>query len=135
VNGQWWYWKVNVSDGTSCNESSVYKFYTGYPSKIENTGSDAINGYLLIQVLFYDSGTWVVADDVVNETTMWTIGIGEQLGLDTVFNPCQVNTSDLLCVNGSGDYRVYVCFRDPYGNVLLCDDDSLMEATYEFTLS
>jgi hypothetical protein len=135
VNGQWWYWRLNVSDGNSSSLSSVYRFYTGYQSKIENTGSETINGYLLIQVLFNDSGTWVVADDVVNETTMRTIGVGDELGLDTVFNPCQVNTSDLLCVNGSGNYRVYVCLRDPYYNVLVCDDDSLMETTYEFTVS
>jgi len=34
-----------------------------------------------------------------------------------------------------GTYRVYVAFRDPDGNVLVCDDDSLMEATYEFTIT
>ncbi|GAG95903.1 unnamed protein product, partial [marine sediment metagenome] len=47
VNGQWWYWKVNVTDGTDYNESSVFKFYTGHQSKIKNTGSTNIHGYLL----------------------------------------------------------------------------------------
>ena len=51
VNGQWWYWKVNVSDGTNTNISDVYKFYTGYESKIENTGTTNISGYLLMQVM------------------------------------------------------------------------------------
>jgi hypothetical protein len=45
-----------------------------------------------------------------------------------------VSTSDLSGY-GNGTYRVYACFRDPDGNVLVCDDDSLMEATYEFTVN
>ncbi len=135
VNGEWWYWKVNVTDGTNYIESNVYKFYTGSESKIKNTGSTNISGYLLMQVHFNDSGTWVVADDVVNESTMRVIGIGEQLSLDTIFNPCLVYTSDLLCVNGSGDYRVYAALCDSDGDVLVCNDDGLMEATYEFSVN
>jgi len=137
VNGGWWYWKVNVSDGIGFNESGVYKFYAGYQSKIENTGSDAINGYLLIQVQYYNttSEDWVVANDTVNETSKRMINASEQLGLDTIFNPYQVNTSDLLSGFGSGTYRVYVAFRDSDGNVLVCDDETLMEASYEFTIS
>jgi len=37
--------------------------------------------------------------------------------------------------HGSGTYRVYAAFRDPDGDVLVCDDDSLLEATYEFTVN
>ncbi len=136
VNGQWWYWKVNVSDGSSSVESSVYRFYTGVQSKIENTGNQSIKGYLLIQVHFYNTTfeDWVLANDTVNETSMRTINVSEQLGLDTIFNG-QVTTSDLLSGFGSGSYRVYVAFRDPDGNVLVCDDESLMEDSYEFAVS
>jgi len=131
-NGQWWYWKVMVDDGTVYVNSSVYKFYTGYQSKIVNNGSTNISGYLLIQVQFNNSGEWVLDDDTVNETTMRTIPVGGQLGLDTFFNG-KVNTNDLS--HGSGTYRVYAAFRDPDGDVLVCDDDSLLEATYEFTVT
>jgi len=41
-----------------------------------------------------------------------------------------VKTSDL--VNGDGLYRVYAAFRDPDGETLICDDESLLEAWYEF---
>jgi hypothetical protein len=136
VNGQWWYWKVNVSDGTINVESSVFKFYTGNQSMIDNTGSMYVKGYLLMQVQFYNTSLeeWVVANDTVNETSLRMINNSEQLGLDTIFNGL-VNTSDLLSSFGSGSYRVYACFRDPDGDVLVCDDQSLMEASYEFTVS
>ena len=136
VNGQWWYWKVNVTDGSCYNESSVFKFYTGYQSKIKNTGSTNFSGYLLIQVQFYNetSEGWVVADDTINETFTRTINAGSQFGLDTVFNG-NVNTSSLIASFGNGTYRVYACFRDPDGDVLVCDDETLMEDSYEFTLS
>jgi hypothetical protein len=137
TNGKWWYWKVNVTDGINYTESSVYKFYTGNQSKIKNTGSTNISGYLLMQVQFFDvyNWTWIVAaDNCPNETIPRTLHVGEQFGLDTVFNN-KINTADLIDDFGTGLYRVYACFRDPYGNVLACDDDSLIEATYEFTIS
>jgi parallel beta-helix repeat protein len=143
VNGQWWYWKVNVTDGTDSIESSVHKFYTGCQSKLVNTGSTNIKGYLLIQVQFYNetSENWVVADDTINESTPRTVlwedpagAIGQHIfGLDTVFNGL-VNTSNLLAF-GNGTYRIYAAFRDPDGDVLVCDDETLMEDSYEFTLS
>jgi hypothetical protein len=135
VNGQWWYWKVNVTDGAISVESSVYSFYTGYESKIKNTGSTNIGGYLLMQVQFFDGyNNWVVAVNGSDETTLRTILVGEQFGLDTVFNG-KIDTAYLIDDFGTGLYRVYVCFRDPDGNVLVCDDDSLMEATYEFNVN
>ena len=36
---------------------------------------------------------------------------------------------------GDGTYRVYTAFRDPDGDVLLCNDESLLEETYEFTIT
>ena len=142
-NGKWWYWKVNVSDGDSYNESNVYKFYTGYQSKINNTGSTNFKGYLLMQVQFYNetSEEWEVADDTVNETSprtlLWADPTGSEnqniLALDTIFN-CLVNTSTLSSY-GNGTYRIYTAFRDPDGNVLVCDDETFLEATYEFTIT
>jgi hypothetical protein len=132
-NGKWWYWKVNVSDTTgSYNVSSVYKFYTGYQSKIKNTGSTNIKGYLLIQVQYYNGSTWIVADDTINETSPRTINTGQQLALDTIFNGL-VNTNDLTY--GNGTYRIYAAFRDPDGNILKCDDETELVATYEFTVT
>jgi hypothetical protein len=136
VNGQWWYWKVNVSDGTNYTESNVFSFYTGYESKITNTGTTDIKGYLLIQVQYYNTSnsTWIVAADTINETTKRRINSSEQFGLDLLFNG-MVNTSDLLDSFDSGTYRVYAAFRDPDGDVLVCDDESLLEDSYQFTIS
>ena len=137
VNGMWYYWKVNVTNSIGgCNESDVFRFYTGYESMVENTGSTIISGFLLIQVQYYNTTleSWVVANDTINETNMRTINSSEMLGLDTFFNG-NVNSSYLLSLFGNGTYRVYAAFRDPDGNVLVCDDDSLMEVSYEFTIN
>jgi hypothetical protein len=136
VNGQWWYWRVNVSDGTNYTESNVFKFYTGCESKIKNTGSTDIYGYLLIQVQFWNTtlDEWVLADEAVNETSARRINNSEQLGLDSIFNGI-VNTSYLNASFGNGTYRVYAAFRDPDGDVLVCDDESLLEDSYQFTIT
>jgi hypothetical protein len=133
VNGLWWFWKVNVSDGEDYTESNVYKFYTGYQSKIDNTGSTNIQGYLLMQIEYYNTtnSTWVFEQEVVNETTPRTINASDVLALDTIFNPHNVSTGNFT--NGDGTYRVYVAFRDIYGDVLVCDDESLLESNYQFT--
>jgi len=52
------------------------------------------------------------------------------LALDTIFNGL-VNTSN-LSEFGDGTYRVYAAFRDPDGDVLVCDDETVLEAWYEF---
>jgi uncharacterized protein YfbU (UPF0304 family) len=140
-NGKWWYWKVNVSDGTTYTVSNIYKFYTGYQSKIVNTGTTSIKGYLMIQIQFYNTttSTWVVDNDTTNETTPRTIHWDgydtpnmDVLALDTIFNGL-VNTNDLT--QGSGPYRVYAAFRDPDGNILKCDDETELVATYQFTVT
>ncbi len=132
-NGQWWYWKVNVSDGTDYAVSSVYKFYTGVQSKIKNTGSTNIKGYLLIELQYYENNSWIFVDDAVNETTPRTINSSGQFGLDTVFNGL-LNTS-MLTYFGNGTYRVYAAFRDPDGNILKCNDDTELFATRQFTIT
>jgi len=131
VNGQWWYWNVSVNDGTDTVDSSVYKFYTGVQSKIVNTGSTNFSGYLLMQVQFLNESLWewVVDNDTINETTPRTISASDTLALDLIFNGL-VDTSDLT--NGDGTYRVYAAFRDEYGDVLVCDDETALEAWYEF---
>ena len=46
---------------------------------------------------------------------------------------------DLLALvvptHGDGTYRVYAAFRDPYGNILVTDDQTELFATYEFTVT
>ncbi|MBU0497009.1 MAG: hypothetical protein KKG04_03530 [Candidatus Thermoplasmatota archaeon] len=140
-NGKWWYWKVNVTDGVNYIESNTYGFYTGNQSKIQNTGNTSFKGYLLIQVQFYNqtSGNWTIADNTINETTPRTmnttggLNAGSVLGLDTIFNG-NVYTGDLSSF-GSGTYRIYAALRDPEGNVLVCNDEIKLEATYEFTIT
>jgi hypothetical protein len=151
VNGQWWYWRVNVSDGTNYTLSDVYRFYTGYESKVVNMGSTHFKGYLLMQVQYYNTSnsSWVVVDDTVNESSSrifkWDSpggSPGEHIfALDTVFNGL-VNTNN-FSEYGNGTYRVYVCVRDPYGNLLNAGTGSgpfgsganYLEATYEFTIT
>ncbi len=104
-------------------------------SKIKNTGSTSIQGYLLIQVQYYDPGKgvaprWVVDNDTVNETTPRTITSGNQLALDTIFNG-HVRASDLT--HGTGTYRVYTAFRDPDGNILRTNDDTELVAWWQFS--
>jgi len=106
-------------------------------SKIKNTGSTNISGYLLIQVQYEnlslpEGEQWIVDNDTVNETTPRTINSGSQLALDTIFNGL-VNTNDLT--NGDGTYRVYAAFRDGDGDILQCDDDTYLVATWEFTVT
>jgi len=110
-------------------------------SKIKNTGSTNISGYLLIQI-HYDNNSggggqqlepdWILENDTVNETTPRTINSGSQLALDTIFNGL-VNTNDLT--NDDGTYRVYAAFRDEDGDILQCDDDTYLVATWEFTVT
>ena len=104
-------------------------------SKIKNTGETDVNGYLLIQVQFYETGKgvaprWVVDNDTVNETTPRTITSGNQLALDTIFNG-QIRASDLT--HGTGIYRIYTAFRDPEGNILRTNDDIELEAWWQFS--
>jgi hypothetical protein len=132
-NGKWWYWKVNVSDNTSYTMSGVYKFYTGHQSKIKNTGSTDISGYLLFEVHYYNetSEEWEI-DLHYEEPESRVINSSEELGLDTVFNS-YLNTSEFSLSNGT--YRIYVAFLDNEGNILKIDNETELVATYEFTMT
>jgi hypothetical protein len=100
-------------------------------SKIKNTGTTSIKGYLLIQVQYYNTsqGKWLVDKDTINETSPRTINIGNQLALDTIFNG-RVRASDLT--HGTGTYRVYAAFRDPEGNILKTNSGVELKAWWQF---
>jgi hypothetical protein len=100
-------------------------------SKIKDTGSTNIKGYLLIQVQFYSTsqGKWLVDTDTINETSPRTINSGSQLALDTIFNG-HVRASNLT--HGTGTYRVYTAFRDPNGNVLKTSSGVELKAWWQF---
>jgi hypothetical protein len=136
VNGQWWYWKVNVSDSIAWNGSDVLCFYTGVQSKLVNTGSTNISGYLLMQVQYFNvpQQQWVVADDTFNGTDPEIINAGQQLPLDMIFNG-YVDTSSLIALYGYGMYRVYAALRDQNGHVYVLDDEIKLEATWNFTIT
>jgi hypothetical protein len=101
-------------------------------SKIKNTGSISIKGYLLVQVQYYSTslGQWLVDKNTVDETSPRTINSGSQLALDRIFNN-QVRASDLT--HGAGTYRVYTAFRDPFGNVLKTNDGVELKAWWQFS--
>jgi hypothetical protein len=100
-------------------------------SKIKNTGSTNIKGYLLIQVQFYNTSQskWILDNDTVNETSPRTINSGSQLALDTTFNG-MIRASNLQ--HGTGTYRVYAAFRDPDGNILKTNTGSELKAWWQF---
>jgi hypothetical protein len=101
-------------------------------SKIKNTGSLAMKGYLLIQIQYYNStqGKWLVEKDTINETSPRTINGYAQLALDTIFNG-HVRTNNLH--HNNSNYRVYAAFRDPVGNILRTNDGKQMVAWWQFT--
>jgi hypothetical protein len=125
---------VKVFSGNS-NQQTMPKLTILFKnqSKINNTGSTDIKGYLLIQVQFYKSGTgWIVDNDTVHETTPRTITASHQFGLDTVFNG-KIKRNDLK--SGNGTYRIYAAFRDPEGNILVGSDQKHLSSSWQFTVS
>jgi hypothetical protein len=100
-------------------------------SKIKNTGTTDIKGYLLIQVQFYNTsrGKWLLDNGFVNETSPRTIASGSQLALDTIFNG-NIRASDLQ--HGAGTYCIYTAFRDPEGNILKANNGKELAAWWQF---
>lgn len=132
VNGKWWYWKVNVSDGINYTVSDIFRFYTGYQSKIKNTGSTNISGYLSFEIQYYNVSSEIWEIDLSYDHPEPTIiNSSEEFGLDTIFNG-NLNSSDLS--RGNGSYRVFVSFKDDEGNVLKINGTELI-ATYVFTVT
>ena len=138
VNGQWWYWKVQVNDGTSTKTSSIYKFYTGYQSKLANTGSYDCLGYLYMDVQWYNtsSGNWTSLMNIIYDgvpRNLSASGENQTIAFDTMVNG--LFNSSILWYYGTGTYRFYVAFISPYDEVLVTDDETVLEATYEFTIT
>jgi PKD repeat protein len=138
VNGQWWYWRVQVNDGTGTKTSSIYKFYTGYQSKIKNCGSTVMKGYLSFEIQKYNatSETWNLVLLPIYESFTRIInysGQGTEFGLDMIFNGWL--NSSYLDFDGNGTYQIYAAFNSPYGEPLFTDDLRRLEATYEFTIT
>jgi hypothetical protein len=128
---------VNVYSANAPLGGYVPKLIITYrnQSKIKNTGSTDIKGYLLIQVQFYETSKgvaprWVVDNDTVNETFTRTINAGQQLPLDTIFNG-KIRASNLQ--HGTGTYRVYAVFRDLEGNILKTNSGSELKAWWQFS--
>ncbi|HWR64181.1 MAG TPA: LamG-like jellyroll fold domain-containing protein [Candidatus Thermoplasmatota archaeon] len=115
--------------GIGCQPKLVINYRN--QSKIKNTGSTDIKGYLLIQVQFYNTSQakWVLDNDTVNESTPQTINIGKQLGLDTIFNG-KIRALNLQ--HGTGTYRVYAAFRDPEGNILKTNNGVELKTWWQF---
>jgi len=103
-------------------------------SKLKNTGSTDIKGYLLIQVQYKDpkSGDWVVDNDTINETGPRMVEHNQQLPLDEIFNQ-HVRACDLT--RGPGVYRVYTVFRNPVGGILVDSDGKTMMSSYQFDVT
>jgi hypothetical protein len=126
---------VNIYSSNYQETGYLLKLVIAYrnQSKIKNTGSTNIKGYLLMQVQYFDEGQfppWIVDIDGVNETSPRTITSGDQLPLDLIFNGL-IRASDLT--HGEGTYRVYAAFRDPDGNILRTNDDMALEAWWQFS--
>ncbi|MCK4551087.1 MAG: hypothetical protein KAT91_03985, partial [Candidatus Aenigmarchaeota archaeon] len=98
-------------------------------SKLLNTGLTSIQGYLLMQVQQFVSGTWSVVDTVHN--SLKTIVLNSELTIYDIWNSIGWNTDK----NGPGLYRVYAALRDPFGNVLKNDNNENISAAYEFNIT
>jgi hypothetical protein len=126
------YVTVYSSGGDSQKTPKLVVVYRNQ-SKIKNTGSTDIKGYLYMKVDFYNStAVWATDYVAVEDTTPRVINSSEQLALDLLFNGL-INTNNLT--HGSGTYRVYAAFRDPEDNILKCDDETELVTTYEFTVT
>ncbi len=123
---------VTVCSSATDNQEPKLVIIYRNQSKIKNTGSTDIKGYLLMQVQYYNTSVFCVDHNTINETTPRIINSSEQLALDLIFNGL-VNTNNLT--HGNGTYRIYAAFRNPDGNILKCNDETELVATYEFTVT
>ncbi|MFH1209287.1 MAG: FG-GAP-like repeat-containing protein [archaeon] len=84
-------------------------------SKIQNTGSYVIQGYLLMKIQKNINGVWQDYQVVVNDLqtgTIRTIQGNSYLALDTIWNPYNV------MINQTGNYRVYAALLNGNGQVI-----------------
>lgn len=129
TRGVKYWWSANVSDGTDWT-NETYHFTIEYiESKINNTESYNSSGYLFMIIEYNNSGTWEEVAEIINESTTRTIEDGTELKLDDIWNG---NSTITNFTEGTGHYRVYAAFRDPNYNVLLNDDATYMNNSYQF---
>ncbi|MBL7147867.1 MAG: VCBS repeat-containing protein [Nanoarchaeota archaeon] len=99
-------------------------------SKIQNTGTNNIQGYLLMKVEKLVEGFWQDYQIVVNDlqtSNLRTIEGNSYLALDLIWNPYNI------VINEEGNFRVYVSLLDSNGNVINVIGGAL-ENSYEFSV-
>jgi hypothetical protein len=127
----------NDRKGTFTFEVAGFSEYTweeGNQSKVENNGTNNISFYLVMRTQFYDSGSWVDEDTVINDSasgTLRTVNVSDLEKLDLIWNPNLYNSSNLS--SGDGLYRVYVELLGGDSNVLTDVDGNELIASYNFT--
>ena len=98
-------------------------------SKILNTGSTGIKGYLIMQVQKFTGGAWQVVDTVYN--SLVTIGANSEYTIHDIWNTIGWNTAK----NESGIYRAYTALTDSFGKILTNDNNENISATYNFSIT
>ena len=116
------YYSINIS-GTGGGETLT-------KSMINNTGSTAFNGYLLLKIQKNVSNVWSDFKIIINDTSSRNITNMTALALDTIWFNAGAWTS-----NETGTFRVFGQFNDPNGIVLQADDGTYLNDTYIFNVT
>jgi len=98
-------------------------------SKILNTGSTSLKGYLLMQVQKFTGSAWEVVDTIYN--SLVTIGANSEYTIHDIWNTISWNTAK----NESGIYRAYTALTDSFGKILTSDNGEDITASYNFTIT
>ncbi|MBU2633944.1 MAG: S8 family serine peptidase [Nanoarchaeota archaeon] len=96
-------------------------------SKIQNTGSLSIQGYLFMKIQKNVSGVWEDYQIVVNDlqtSTLRTIEGNSYLALDLIWNPYNVVISE------EGNYRVYAALVNSDGSIIQTSQGYLGDVYY-----
>ena len=100
-------------------------------SKLINLGSNALSGYLSLEIQRENLGKWepyaVLIDDQ-SKGTIRTLNGGESLALDELFNELEYSIS----ISDKGSFRVYVAFLDENRSIIETYDGKKLEASYQF---
>jgi len=128
--GQYFYNVTCYKNGVH-NLSLTDAIDVNYQSRAYNKLSTNISAYILMQIDYWNSSSWVLEDIVVNSVKT-RINSTTNLKLDSLFNG-NWNTDN--ATNGDGTYRVYVAVVSSNGTVLKNKDNSDMVASYNFTFS
>ena len=99
-------------------------------SKIQNTGTNNIQGYLLMKIRKLVEGLWQDYWIIVNDlqtSKLRTIEGNSYLALDLIWNPYNI------VINEEGNFRVYISLLDSNGNVINVIG-GLLEDSYEFSV-